>query len=50
VGERHQRDEVGVRPADDARAGRNRRFDDRGAGSSHAPQGDVGRDLEDFHH
>jgi hypothetical protein len=49
VGERCRRDEAGVRPADDDRAGRRRRYDDPGAGPSHAPPTEASGVLEDFH-
>ena len=48
AGERCHRDEAGVRSVDDARTSRRRRFDNPSVGPSHTPQGDVGRDLEDF--
>jgi len=37
-----------TRPTNEVGANSRHRFDDPGAGPSHAPQGDVGRDLEDF--
>jgi hypothetical protein len=42
------RDEVGLRPTDEARDGRRNRYDYPGAGPSHAPQVEVDGELEDF--
>jgi hypothetical protein len=39
-----------VRPTDPKRAARRRRFDDPGAGPSHAPPTAVGVDFEDIRH
>jgi hypothetical protein len=49
AGERCRRDEAGVRPVDADRAGRRHRYDDPGAGPSHAPPTEASRVLEDFH-
>jgi hypothetical protein len=38
-----------VRPGDDDRASRRCRYDDHGAGSSHAPSAKVGGEFDDFH-
>jgi hypothetical protein len=49
VGERFQRDEVGVRLTDDERYGRRHKYDDPSAGPSHASPIEVDGVLEDFH-
>jgi hypothetical protein len=49
-GERRWRDDVVVRPAKPERAVRRRRFDDPGAGPSHAPPVTVRADYEDIRH
>jgi hypothetical protein len=48
VKERHRREYTEVRPVDPERAMRRCRFDDLGAGPSHAPPADVGADFEDI--
>jgi hypothetical protein len=48
VGERCQLEDAEVRPTEDERAARRRRFDDLGAGPSHAPLADAGADFEDI--
>jgi hypothetical protein len=47
-GERRGRDEAVGRPTDPARPARRRRFDDPGAGPSHAPPAAVGGELDDI--
>jgi hypothetical protein len=47
-GERRRRDEAAVRPAEPERAARRCRFDDPGAGPSHAPLAVAGADYEDI--
>jgi hypothetical protein len=49
-GERHRRDEAAVRPAEPKRAVRRGRFDDPGAGPSHAPRAAARADYEDIRH
>jgi hypothetical protein len=48
VGETCRRDEVGASLADVERDGRRRRYDDPGAGISHASPVEADRVLEDF--
>jgi hypothetical protein len=48
-GERHPRDEAAGRPAGAERPAQRRRFDDPGAGPSHAPPAAAGGELEDLH-
>jgi hypothetical protein len=38
-----------MRPIDEVRASQRHKFDDPGAGPSHAPQGEAGGDLQHFH-
>jgi hypothetical protein len=47
-GERRRRDEAVGRPAEPERAARRRRFEDPGAGPSHAPPATVGVDFDDI--
>jgi hypothetical protein len=47
-GERRRREDVAVRPAEPERAARRHRFDDPGAGPSHAPPAAAGVDFEDI--
>jgi hypothetical protein len=47
-GERRGRDEAAGRPADAARPARRHRFDDPGAGPSHAPPAAAGGDDDDI--
>jgi hypothetical protein len=47
-GERRRREDVAVRPAEPERAVRRHRFDDPGAGPSHAPPAAAGVDFEDI--
>jgi hypothetical protein len=48
-GEKCRSHEAGARPTDDMRVGRRHRFDDPGAGPSHAPLVEADEVLEDFH-
>jgi hypothetical protein len=50
AGEQRWRDDVGARPIDDERAARRRRFDDPGAGPSHAPPTEAGGEFKDVRH
>jgi hypothetical protein len=47
-GERRKWDEAAGRPADPARPARRHRFDDPGAGPSHAPPAAAGGELDDI--
>jgi hypothetical protein len=47
-GERRRRDEATGRPTDPEREARRRRFDDPGAGPSHAPPTVAGVDFDDI--
>jgi hypothetical protein len=47
-GERHPRDEAAGRPAGAERLAQRRRFDDPGAGPSHAPPAAAGVEIEDL--
>jgi hypothetical protein len=47
-GERQRWDEVTGQPVEPERAARRRRFDDPGAGPSHAPPAAAGVDLDDI--
>jgi hypothetical protein len=49
-GERHRRDEATGQPAEPERAARRNRFDDPGAGPSHAPSVAAGVDFDDIRH
>jgi hypothetical protein len=49
AGREMTRDEVGVRPVDDEREVERCRYDDPGAGPSHAPPAEAGGEFEDFH-
>jgi hypothetical protein len=49
-GERQRKDEEGVRPVDDERAGRRPHFDDLGARPSHAPPVGAEGEFGDFCH
>jgi hypothetical protein len=48
--ERWRRDKVGVGPTDEKRSNRRHRYDDPGAGSSHAPLKRIDREFDDFRH
>ena len=48
-GERHRNEDVAAQPFESERAARRRRFDDPGAGPSHAPLAAAGVDFEDIH-
>jgi hypothetical protein len=49
-GERRQHEDVTMPPTESERAVRRRRFDDPGAGPSHAPSTAIGVDFEDIFH
>jgi hypothetical protein len=48
AGERRRREDVGVRPGDDDRVAQRCRYDDPGAGPSHAPPAEAGGEFDDF--
>jgi hypothetical protein len=49
AGERRRREDVGARPGDDDRVAQRHRYDDPGAGPSHAPPAKAGGEFDDFH-